>query len=129
MNTHSIPAALLLGATLAAAPPALLAQSATDESGKPVATEGVAGDQAIVGTDGLVRYANPEEMWQTISSNWETLGEQASGRWTEIDAQALMDTEGDKDALVSLVSESYGIPEEQAEQEVTAWATNADDGM
>jgi len=123
---------LLLGATLATAPFALLAQdqnSAVDATGTPVgvAEEGAAGGPQIVGTDGLIRYENSEEMWKTISSKWDTLGEKAAERWTELDQQALMDTEGDHDRLVSLVSESYDISEEQAEQEVTAWATSADD--
>ena len=125
---------LLFGATLALCSTAALAQSqdsAVDANGTPVgmAEQGAAGGPQIVGTDGIIRYESADEMWSTISSKWDTLGAKANERWGDIDQQAMMDTEGDRQKLVSLVSESYGIPEEQAEQEVTAWATSADDGM
>ena len=128
--------ALLLGAASVTAAPALLAQdqdsnSAVDASGQPIgmAEEGAVGGPEIVGTDGLIRYENAEEMWQTISSNWDTLGEKATERWSEIDSEELMATEGDREQLVSLVSENYDIEEAEADQEVTAWATSANDGM
>ena len=134
MRPDTTVTALLLGAALVVAPGALLAQdqnSAVDASGKPVgmAEPGAAGGPEIVGTDGIIRYADADEMWETIASNWDSLGGQASERWTEIDEQELMATEGDREQLVSLVSESYDMPEEQAEQEVTAWATSADNGL
>ena len=126
--------ALLLGAASLTAAPALLAQdqnSAVDESGQPVgmAEEGAAGGPEIVGTDGLIRYENADEMWKTISSNWDALGDKATERWGEIDGEELMATEGDREQLVSLVSEGYDISEADAEREVTAWATSVDDGM
>jgi len=132
--TATLGSALLLGAAVALAPPALRAQdqnSAVDASGKPVgmAEEGVAGGPEIVGTDGMIRYADSDEMWRTISAKWNTLGARAGERWTELDEEALMQTGGEHDKLVSLVSEGYGISEEEAEREVTAWAASADDAM
>ena len=131
-KTATNPTALLLGTALTVMSPALLAQSgqsATDPSGEPVGMEGAADGPEIVGTDGMIRYEDSDQMWEAISSNWDSLGERASERWGEIEQQALMDTGGDQDSLVSLVSESYDISEEEAAEEVTAWATSVDDGM
>ena len=134
MKLDTTTLALLLGLASLAAAPTLLAQdqnSAVDESGQPVgvAEPGAAGGPEIIGTDGLIRYENSEEMWKTISSKWDTLGEKATERWGEIDGEELMATEGDREQLVSLVSEGYDISEADAEREVNAWATSADDGM
>ena len=91
--------------------------------------EDATGGPEIVGTDGMIRYEDADKMWESISSNWDSLGEKAAERWGDAESQALMDTAGDRAQLVSVVSESYGISEEQAAQEVDAWATSVDDGM
>ena len=134
MRFTPVTPALLLSATLLAATPFALAQSgnsAVDANGTPVgvAEPGTAGGPEIVGTDGLIRYENSEAMWEAIASNWDTLGEKATERWGEIDGEALMATEGEREPLVSAVSEGYDISEADAEREVTAWATSVDDGL
>ena len=134
MRLVAIAPALLLGTTFLAAAPVALSQdgnSAVDASGKPIgmAEPGAAGGPEIVGTDGLIRYGNSEEMWETIASNWDTLGEKAGERWGEIDGEALMATEGEREQLVAAVSEGYDISEADAEREVTTWATSVDDGL
>ena len=125
-------AALWLGAALTLSPLVVAAQdqnSAVDANGTPVgmAEEGAAGGPEIVGTDGMIRYGDADEMWEALAGNWGSLGEEAAGRWSDVDPQKLEESGGDRKRLVGLISESYGISEEQAEQEVIAWMTSIDE--
>ena len=99
-------------------------QSATDATGAPVeAAEGTEMEQ----TDGLIRYGDADSAWEALSGS-DGMADMAAERWPEIDAARLGEV-GDKDALVSLVAESYSIDEQEATREVDAWVMETADGM
>ena len=98
--------------------------SATDATGAPVeAADGLDVEQ----TDGLIRYGDADSAWETLSGS-DDMGAMASERWPEIEPSRLGDV-GDKDSLVALVAESYGIDEQAATREVDAWVMETADGM
>ncbi len=101
--------------------------SATNASGEPVemATDG----NEIVQTDGLIRYGDASEMWQKLQENPDEMQSLAAERWPEIDEGAFADLGDDRDELVTLVEEAYGIEEMDAQREVDAWISETADGM
>lgn len=61
--------------------------------------------------------------WMAMQGDWENSAGLVKDRWAELTEEEILGTGGDRDQLVVLVQEKYGIEREQAEQEVNDWAS------
>ena len=64
------------------------------------------------------------EGWNEMQANWDSSAGMVKDRWAELTEEEILATNGDREQLVSLVQEKYGIEREQAEQEVNDWASS-----
>jgi len=97
------------------AEPLAVETSEPTEAIEPVATatEDVAADV----------MAEVDEGWTAMQGDWQNSAGLVKDRWADLTEEDILGTGGDRDRLVVLVQEKYGIEREQAEQEVNDWAS------
>lgn len=62
--------------------------------------------------------------WQDMQANWQDSIGNIKDRWAELTEEDLLTVNGDRDQLVSLVQDKYGLDRETAEMEVNDWASS-----
>ncbi|PWE33624.1 CsbD family protein [Maritimibacter sp. 55A14] len=60
--------------------------------------------------------------WDQIKGQWKQLKGSARRKWGEITDDELEQAQGDRDRLIGLVQERYGIAREAAEKQVDEWS-------
>lgn len=65
--------------------------------------------------------------WEEIEGHWPQLTGQAKAQWDRLSGQDLHRIAGRRDRLADHVQARYGLVREDAEQQVQAWADQADD--
>lgn len=66
---------------------------------------------------------NPK--WQQIKGKWNQFQGSARERWGELTDNELAEARGERDQLIGMVQESYGISREEARDQVDKWAEEA----
>ncbi|EAU46392.1 MULTISPECIES: CsbD family protein [Salipiger] len=56
--------------------------------------------------------------WDVIQGKWKQLKGEAKSKWGELTDDDLDRAEGDRDKLVGVVQERYGLAKDEAEREV-----------
>jgi len=123
--------ALLLGACggggttdPAAAPEAPATEAAveavTDAASDVAADAADAGESAVAAGDDVADELG--DGWTAMQDDWATSAGVVKDRWSELTEEEILGTAGDRDQLVGLVQEKYGLEREQAEAEVSDWA-------
>ena len=100
--------------------PAPTAEGATEELA--VDLEETTTDAAEV-ADGAIDEATAvaEDGWSSLQANWaESVGD-VRARFGELSEEEILATDGDRDRLVAVVTERYGITPEDAERQVADW--------
>ena len=59
--------------------------------------------------------------WDAMQEDWDSSAGMVKDRWAELTEEEILATGGDREQLVALVQDTYGIEREQAEQEVNDW--------
>ena len=90
------------------------AEAAVEETTDTAATEA---SEAVADSDDAL-----DNGWEAMQENWDSSAGMVKDRWAELTEEEILATDGDREQLVSLVQETYGIEREQAEQEVSDWA-------
>lgn len=62
--------------------------------------------------------------WTNLQDNWQDSIGSIKDRWADLTEEELLMVNGDKDQLVALVQQKYGLEREAAENEVEAWASS-----
>lgn len=65
--------------------------------------------------------------WDTIRGNWNQLQGQAKQQWGELTDDDLMKVRGNRDELVGVIQERYGLTQEAAQRQVDEWASQHQD--
>ncbi len=65
--------------------------------------------------------------WDTIQGNWKQLTGRAKQQWGKLPDDALTRVAGHRDQLAGKIQERYGIAKDEAEEQLKAWETSADD--
>jgi len=128
LTTVSLSVALALGACGGGEPEV----EAVDPTAPTEAAESVSEESAVAPEEDLTVEEEPtptvavaEEAadgWTAMQENWESSAGLVKDRWAELTEEEILGTDGDREQLVVLVQERYGIEREQAEQEVNDWA-------
>ncbi len=113
---------------------AALQDSAADVTSAVEEQAGEAGDvieQAADSSAAAVESATDSVMdaadnagWSDLQGNWQDTIASVKDRWADLSDEELMSINGDKDALVTLVQDKYGLDREAAEAEVNDWASS-----
>ena len=61
--------------------------------------------------------------WDTISGNWKQLKGNIKQQWGKLTDDDLMQLRGNRDELVGIIQERYGLTHEAAERQVDEWAS------
>lgn len=64
---------------------------------------------------------NNNSFWNKISGQWKQFIGEAKIRWGKLNDDELTRLEGNRDKLVGLVQERYGIAMEEAQRQVDEW--------
>ena len=65
--------------------------------------------------------------WDTIQGNWKQLTGRAQQQWGKLTDDDLTTVAGHRDQLAGKIQERYGIAKDEAEEQLKAWETSADD--
>lgn len=65
--------------------------------------------------------------WDTIRGNWNQLKGQAKQEWGKLTDDDMMQLRGNRDELVGVIQERYGITREAAQRQVDDWASRHQD--
>lgn len=60
--------------------------------------------------------------WTTLQGDWASSAGIVKDRWADLTEEEILGTDGDREQLVVLVQDRYGIERDQAEAEVDEWA-------
>ena len=60
--------------------------------------------------------------WDTIRGNWNQLKGNVKQQWGKLTDDDLMQLHGNRDELVGIIQERYGITKEAAQSQVDDWA-------
>lgn len=60
--------------------------------------------------------------WDEIKGNWKQMTGEAKSQWGELTDDELTRAEGDREKLVGMVQERYGIARDEAERQVDEFA-------
>jgi uncharacterized protein YjbJ (UPF0337 family) len=63
----------------------------------------------------------PAMNWDQIKGNWKQLQGSARQKWGKLTDDDLERAKGDRDQMVGIVQERYGIAKDEAEREVDEW--------
>jgi uncharacterized protein YjbJ (UPF0337 family) len=61
--------------------------------------------------------------WQQIEDKWQQFAGSAKTRWDKFSEDDWVQISGKRDRLVRRIEEAYGVPREEAEEQVEEWAT------
>lgn len=103
-----------------------LEDSATDatQAVESAATEaGSAIEQAADSSSEAVMDAAEGAGWTDLQANWQDSIGSIKDRWADLSEEELLSVNGDREALVTLVQEKYGLDRDTAESEVNDWAS------
>ena len=101
------------------------ADVAVPEAADAAAAEALdAGESAVVAVEETAEGVAGEigEGWTAMQGDWQNSAGLVKDRWADLTEEEILGTAGDRDQLVGLVQERYGIEREQAEREVNDWA-------
>ncbi len=59
--------------------------------------------------------------WDTIKGNWNQYAGRAREKWGELTDDDLARAKGERQQLVGVVQERYGLTREEAEKQVKEW--------
>ncbi|RJP63573.1 MAG: CsbD family protein [Comamonadaceae bacterium] len=65
--------------------------------------------------------------WDTIQGNWKQLTGRAKQQWGKLTDDDLQVVAGHRDVLAGKIQERYGIAKDEAEKQLSAWESSADD--
>ena len=84
-----------------------------------------AAGEALETTEGAVAAVEEaaSDGWTAMQGDWENSAGLVKDRWAELTEEDILSTGGDREQLVVLVQEKYGIAREDAEQQVNDWAS------
>ena len=102
------------------APDAAVEPVAESADEAPVMEPSLDGEQAMAEPEGAV--AEDGDGWTAMQADWDNSAGLVKDRWAELSEEDILGTAGDREQLVVLVQEKYGIARDQAEQEVQEWA-------
>lgn len=63
------------------------------------------------------------EGWNQLQGNWQDSIAGIKDQWSELTEEELLQVNGDRDQLVTLVQSKYGLDRDTAESEVDEWAS------
>ncbi len=61
-------------------------------------------------------------MWHQIEGNWKQLTGEAKRQWGKLTDDEIAETHGNRDKLMGLIQERYGIAREDVELQMDKWA-------
>ena len=64
--------------------------------------------------------------WDTIQGNWKQLTGRAKQQWGKLTDDDLTQVAGHRDQLAGKIQERYGIAKDEAEEQLKAWESSAD---
>ncbi|WP_425049699.1 CsbD family protein [Psychromarinibacter sp. S121] len=59
--------------------------------------------------------------WEQVKGNWNQVKGKAREQWGELTDDELAKAKGEREQLVGLIQEKYGIAKEEAERQVDEW--------
>jgi len=62
--------------------------------------------------------------WDWIRNNWKHLKGDFRQRWDEFSHFEVAEMNGDRDQIVTMIQEKYGIAEDEAIRQINEWADN-----
>jgi uncharacterized protein YjbJ (UPF0337 family) len=65
--------------------------------------------------------------WQRIEGNWKQLKGQVKEQWGKLTDDDFDVAAGRRDKLAGRIQERYGIAKDEAERQIAAWETRADE--
>lgn len=65
--------------------------------------------------------------WDTIQGNWKQLTGRAKQQWGKLTDDDLQVVAGHRDVLAGKIQERYGIAKDEAEKQLSAWESSAND--
>lgn len=74
-----------------------------------------------------VEDVSDDGFWDQAEGNWEQFTGSVTERWGELTGDEVTELEGNKDQLVGLIQEKYGIAKQAAEEQVDEWADSFSD--
>ena len=80
-----------------------------------------AADSTTAAADSAVDAAGAG--WTDLQANWQDSIGSIKDRWADLSEEELLSVNGDREALVTLVQEKYGLDRDAAESEVNDWAS------
>lgn len=98
-----------------------LEQGASDAAAVVDDSVAAAADTVADAAEGVAGVAGGS--WNALQDNWQDSIGNIKDRWAELSEEDLLMVNGDRDQLVSLVQEKYGLDRETAELEVNDWAS------
>lgn len=64
-----------------------------------------------------------EAGWSQLQGNWQDSIAGIKDQWSELTEEELLQVNGDREGLVSLVQDKYGLDRDTAESQVDEWAS------
>lgn len=61
--------------------------------------------------------------WTDLQDNWQDSISSIKDRWSDLTEEELLSVNGDREALVTLVQDKYGLDRASAESQVNDWAS------
>lgn len=99
------------------------AAEATQAADSAVTEAGDAIEQTADSSAEAVMDAADSAGWTELQANWQDSIGSIKDRWADLSEEELLSVNGDREALVALVQEKYGLDRDAAESEVNDWAS------
>ena len=65
--------------------------------------------------------------WDRIKGNWKQVEGRAKAQWGKLTDDDLQVVAGHREQLAGRIQERYGVAKDEAEKQLTAWQSTADD--
>ena len=62
--------------------------------------------------------------WDQIEGNWKEFAGSAKAKWGELTDDEVQQAEGNREKMVGLIQQKYGVAKEEAERQVEEFAAN-----
>lgn len=62
--------------------------------------------------------------WDQIKGKWTQFKGSARSKWGKLNDDEIEQAAGEKDRMVGLIQEKYGVAKEEAEKQVNEWSSN-----
>lgn len=59
--------------------------------------------------------------WEQIKGNWNQMKGDLKAKWGDLTDDDLARIDGEKDKLVGVIQEKYGLSKEEAERQIDSW--------